>query len=71
MADTKTNVHVSQLENKNWAVRYEGNDNETNSFDTQDKAIEEGRKLTKQNNVDLIIHDTEGNIRDKESFSNK
>ncbi|WP_083705869.1 DUF2188 domain-containing protein [Abyssicoccus albus] len=33
--------------------------------------IEEGRKLAKQNNVDLIIRDTEGNIRDKESFSNK
>ncbi|MFJ5438077.1 DUF2188 domain-containing protein [Pectobacterium brasiliense] len=63
------NQHVVP-HNGEWAVRGEGNDRVTKTFDTQHEAIDYGRGIARSQESELVIHRPDGRIRDKDSYGN-
>lgn len=53
-----------------WAVQGAGNDKDTKHFDTQKEAIEYARKIAKNQQSELIVQGTNGQIRSKDSYGN-
>ena len=53
-----------------WAVRGEGSQKVTRQFDTQREAIEHGRQIAINQQSELIIHNQEGQIRERNSYGN-
>lgn len=51
-----------------WAVRGAGNTRDTRRFATQFEAIEHGRELARKQKSELVIHGSNGKIRDKTSY---
>lgn len=62
------NIHVTHRQDGTWAVIGEGNKRASSLHPTQGEAIEAGRPLAEQNRSELVIHDRENRIRDKDSF---
>lgn len=68
MAKAKTkNQHVIPY-GKKWAVRGEGNDRLTSLHETQADAIDAARDIAVNQRSDLIIHRTDGRIRERDSY---
>jgi tetratricopeptide (TPR) repeat protein len=63
------NYHVVPTEG-GWAVRRERSDKAGSVHDTQREAIEVGRERAIRDHGELVIHDTHGRIRDKDSYGN-
>lgn len=63
------NQHVTKTEN-GWQVIGEGNSRATQYFGTQKEAIEKGRNIAINQESELIIHDVNGKIRQKNSYGN-
>ncbi|MCW2478107.1 DUF2188 domain-containing protein [Candidatus Symbiopectobacterium sp. NZEC135] len=63
------NQHVVP-HNGEWAVRSEGSDRVTKTFDTQREAIDYGRGIAQRQESELVIHRPDGRIRDKDSYGN-
>jgi len=61
------NQHVIPYESR-WAVRGEGNDRYTSVHDTQAEAIRIARDIAINQNSDLIVHRSDGRIRDRDSY---
>jgi hypothetical protein len=61
------NQHVVPNEN-GWAVKGEGNEKPTKIFDTQKEAIDFARQIAINQEAELVIHNKEGRIRDKDSY---
>ena len=61
------NQHVVPYQNK-WAVRREGNKKVTSTHDTQAEAIPEARKIAINQHFEVVIHRSNGTIRDKDSY---
>ena len=59
-----SDVHVVP-QGDSWALEVAGDKRE--SFDTQDEAIRRGRELAEQQQGELVIHATDGKIREKDS----
>jgi hypothetical protein len=55
---------------KDWAVKGAGNEKSTKIVPTQKQAIDIAREIAKNQQSELIIHNKEGKIRDKDSFGN-
>lgn len=55
------NQHVVPY-NDQWAVRGEGNERVTQTFDTQAEAIERGREIARNQSSELLIHRPNGQI---------
>lgn len=55
---------------KQWAVKGAGNDKATKIVETQKEAIKIAREIAINQQSELIIHRTDGTIRDKDSFGN-
>jgi hypothetical protein len=55
---------------KGWAVKGEGNTKATKIAKTQKEAINIARGITKNQKSELIIQNTEGKIRSKDSYGN-
>lgn len=55
---------------KNWAVKGEGNGKYTAITATQAEAIEIARHIAINQQSELVIHNREGQIRDKDSYGN-
>jgi len=51
-----------------WAVQSEGASKPTQVFSTQKEAINKGRDIAKNQQSELIIHDREGEIRERNSY---
>jgi uncharacterized protein YdaT len=51
-----------------WAVKGAGNDKATKVVDTQKQAIEIAKSIAKNNQTEVVIHGTDGKIRDKDSY---
>jgi len=65
------NIHVThRKEEKKWAVIGEGDKRASGRYDTQHEAIKAGQPLAKKNKSELVIHDRENKIRDKDSYGN-
>ena len=65
----KNNIHVLYIEDK-WVMKEENNDKESISFDTKDEAIEYSKKKAKDNKVELIIHNIDNKISNRNSYGN-
>ena len=65
----KKNIHVLYKDEK-WISKEENSENNLNSFDTKDQAIEYSRKIAKKNKVELIIHNINNKISNRDSYGN-
>jgi len=61
------NQHVVPHDGK-WAVRGEGNDRVTSIHSTQREAINAARETARNQRVELLIHGTDGKIRERDSY---
>lgn len=64
----KKNIHVTHRADGSWAVIGEGDDRASSLHDTQRDAIQAARQIAVNNQSELVIHDRENRIRDKDSF---
>ena len=64
------NIHVTHRQDGTWAVIGENDKRASSLHDTQHDAIEVGRPLAQNNRSELVIHDRENRIRDKDSYGN-
>lgn len=53
-----------------WAVRGAGNSRDTVRTNTQREAISVARTIAQKQKTEVVIHDTHGKIRDKDSYGN-
>jgi hypothetical protein len=60
-------VHVVPQASR-WGLEVNGDIRSTH--DTQEEAIEDGRRLAEQEQGELVIHGQEGQIREKDSHGN-
>ncbi|MBP1151797.1 DUF2188 domain-containing protein [Methylocaldum sp. RMAD-M] len=64
---SKKNQHVTPHE-RGWAVKSEGAQRASSVHRTQKEAIEKAREIARNNHSELLIHNREGQIRDRDSF---
>lgn len=62
-------VHVTKRDN-GWAVITEKSEKAVKITETQKEAIELGKSIAENNNSELIIHDRNNKIREKNSYGN-
>lgn len=51
-----------------WAVKKEGSDDITESFETQEEAIQRAKEIARNYNSNVVIHRKDGTIRDVVSY---
>lgn len=61
------NQHVVP-KNGQWAVRGAGNSRATRVFATQSEAISAAREIARKEGSELVIHRSDGRIREKNSY---
>jgi len=66
----KKNIHVTHRADGTWAVIGEGDARASSLHNTQGSAIEQARGIAQNNRSELVIHDRDNRIRDKDSFGN-
>ena len=66
---SKTNVHIVPRDGE-WAVVRDGAERDSSHHGTQSEAIEAGRNTARRENVEIIIHRPNGQIRDRDSYGN-
>lgn len=64
------NVHVTPRPGGGWQVKGAGNAKATKVTDTQKQAIKAAIPIAKNNKSEVVIHGTNGQIRDKDSYGN-
>lgn len=64
------NIHITHRADGSWAVVRAGNPWAIGQYQTQGQAIQVGRPIAKINKAELVIHDRNNRIRDKDSFGN-
>lgn len=64
------NQHVTPHHDGGWQVKGAGNSRATIRTDTQRQSIEIAREIARNQESELIIHRTNGQIRSKDSFGN-
>lgn len=63
------NQHVVPTDN-GWGVRGEGNGRLTSQHQTQAQAIDAARQIAQNHRAEVVIHGTDGRIRDRDSYGN-
>ena len=53
-----------------WAVKGAGNSKATSVHKTQDRAIDAARDIAMKQKSEVVIHRSDGRIRDKDSYGN-
>ena len=61
------NQHVVPSKNNDWDVKGEGNTKATKHFDTKKAAIDYAREISNTQKSELIIHNKDGRISQKDS----
>ena len=64
----KTNNQHVVPHDEGWAVKGEGNERYTAVYKYQDDAIDRAKRIAKNYGSDVIIHRTDGTIRDRISY---
>lgn len=65
------NIHITHRTGEDkWAVIGEGDSRASSLHNTQADAIEAGRDIARNNRSELVIHDRQNLIRDKDSYGN-
>ena len=67
---TKKNIHITHRKNGDWAVIGAGDKRASSLHTTQGAAIKAGKPLAQTNKSELVIHNRENKIRDKDSYGN-
>lgn len=62
------NQHVIRRDDHLWAVRDAGNSRDTSLHPTQEAARLAARKIAQNQKSDVLIHDINGRIRQKNSY---
>ena len=65
----KNTQHVVPRDGK-WAVRKSGSDRVTRTFETQREAVAAGRDIARNQRSELVIHGSDGLIRERRSYGN-
>ena len=63
------NQHVIPHQGR-WAVRGAGNSRATGVFSSRNEAITAGRRIARNQRSELVVHGSDGRIRNKTSFGN-
>ena len=63
------NQHITPKDGK-WQVIWAGNSIATKIFNTQKEAIDYGKNIAINQQSELVIHNKQGRIRDKDSYGN-
>lgn len=66
----KKNVHVTHRKDKTWAVISEGDKRASSLHNTQEGAIKAATPIARARQAELVIHNRENKIRDKDSYGN-
>lgn len=61
--------HVAPRGGK-WSVRKAGASRASGVYETQEEAIEHGRRIARNQRTELYIHGTDGKIRERNSYRN-
>lgn len=64
------NQHVTKHTGGGWQVKGAGNEKATKVTDTQQQAISAAIPIAKHQKSEVVIHGTNGRIRDKDSYGN-
>lgn len=64
------NQHVTKHPSGGWQVKGAGNEKATKVTDTQKQAIDAAKKIAQHQKSEVVIHGTNGRIRDKDSYGN-
>lgn len=64
------NIHVTKHPSGGWQVKGAGNAKATKVTDTKKQAINAAIPIAKSNKSEVVIHGTNGRIRDKDSYGN-
>ncbi len=64
------NQHVTKHPGGGWQVKGAGNEKATKVTETQKKAIDVAKDIAKHQKSEVVIHGTNGRIRDKDSYGN-
>ena len=64
----KKDIHITHRKDGSWAVIGVNDERASSLHDTQADAIKAGTPLAQKNRSELVIHDRENKIRDKDSF---
>ncbi len=67
--NTRKNQHVVPHK-KGWAIRGEGNSRRTKNTETKIEAIVKARKIARDKKSELIIHNKDGRISERNSYGN-
>ena len=68
--NNKKNQHVVPSSAKKWAVKGAGNKKNTKLTQTKEEAVKRARQIAKNQKTELVIHNKDGKIRDKDSYGN-
>ena len=66
----RKNQHVTPHPNGGWQVKGAGNHRATVRTSTQAETITIARDLAQKNKAEMIVHGTDGRIRQKNSYGN-
>ena len=66
----KKTIHVTPHKSGNWQVITAGNTKATKVCTTQKECISLATKQAKKNETELLIHNRQGRIREKNSYGN-
>jgi len=61
------NIHVTHRKGGEWAVIGEGDSRASGLYDAQAQAVNVAREIARNNQSELVIHDRDNKIRDKDS----
>lgn len=64
------NQHVTKHPDGGWQVKGAGNEKATKITSTQKEAIDAAIPIAKHQKSEVVIHGTDGKIRDKDSYGN-
>lgn len=67
---SRKNIHITHRADDSWAVIGAGDKRASSLHENQYEAINEGRQLAMNNKSELVIHDVNNKIRDKDSYGN-
>ena len=56
--------------NGGWVVKRDGNQRSSGHFDTKQEAIDAGRKISRSQGTELVIHTLDGKIASRDSHGN-
>ncbi len=63
------NVHVTKRDG-GWAIKTENSERAVKITETQKEAIEIAREIAQNQKSEVVIHGTDGKIREKNSYGN-